>query len=373
MEKDYLPLAKKIKNKKWMLYGAYGYTGRLILEESLKLGLKPILAGRSIGKLRALATEHDLPWRLVELENEANLNAALEDVDLVYHAAGPFVKTAQPMREACLQTGTHYVDVTGELPVLRDTFAAHERAKESGVLLLSSNGVNCVPTDCLVGYLLKQIDDVQSIEVAIDTVRERSAGSLISMLEMTQQPGQVRRNGQIKQEPVGARIKRVRFNHKVETVLSLPLVDIDTLYWLSGASNITAYVAQPALLALGMKWSAGMNRFVFANNLIRQRVQQWLRQQFPGPDENARAHQRTYVWAKARNRTGRVKEAWLETLDGYQLTAAIAPRAVCEILSQDHWGGAYTPAQALGSEFVLNLPETVRFAELNRLSEGVNA
>ena len=51
---------------RWMLYGANGYTGRLIIEEALKRGHRPVLAGRSSESIGALAKETGLDSVVVD-------------------------------------------------------------------------------------------------------------------------------------------------------------------------------------------------------------------------------------------------------------------------------------------------------------------
>src|SRR5690606_39893050 len=82
----------------WMIYGAYGFTGQHIAREAVKRGHRPLLAGRSAKKLRALAAELGLNYRAFSLDDPAALAGALRDVDLVLHCAGPFAETARPMR-----------------------------------------------------------------------------------------------------------------------------------------------------------------------------------------------------------------------------------------------------------------------------------
>jgi len=109
----------------FLLYGSYGYTGRLIAARALERGLRPVLAGRGEAPLRGQAEELGLPWRAVALDDPAALDAALADVPVVVHAAGPFSRTARPMAEACLRTGTHYLDITGEIAVFEALAALH--------------------------------------------------------------------------------------------------------------------------------------------------------------------------------------------------------------------------------------------------------
>ncbi|HRI11206.1 MAG TPA: hypothetical protein PKW35_25485, partial [Nannocystaceae bacterium] len=52
---------------RWMLYGANGYTGRIIAAEALRRGMRPVLAGRSAAPIHALAAELGLEARVIGL------------------------------------------------------------------------------------------------------------------------------------------------------------------------------------------------------------------------------------------------------------------------------------------------------------------
>ncbi len=343
---------------RWMLYGAYGYTGLLVIEEALARGHRPVLAGRDPAKLRPLAERHGLSWVSVALDDPAGLDRALAEVDLVYHVAGPFTQTAAPMRDACLRTGTHYVDVTGESPVTADTFALDARAREAGVLMLPSSGVNTVPTDAVAAYVAQALPDATALEIAIDTVHRQSSGSLVSMVEVAALGGLVRRGGVVVEEPT--RLRTVRFPHGTRHCIGLPLSDIHTAWHTTHVPDITAYIAQERALVLGLKWTAPVMRRVVAHEGVKRWTQATL-QHVRGPDASTRDRDRTQVWAMARNARGELAEAWLDTLEGYTFTGAVAPLVVEAALSSER-RGATTVAAAFGPDFVLQLRRTRRYA-----------
>ena len=76
--------------KPWLLYGATGYSGRLILEEALRKGHRPVIAGRNVEKLEALSRQYGLDYLDFELDNPSRLHNMLAPFDLVFHAA-PFL------------------------------------------------------------------------------------------------------------------------------------------------------------------------------------------------------------------------------------------------------------------------------------------
>ena len=102
-------------SRKWMIYGANGYTGRLAARFAKEHNLDPILAGRLAEPIRELAGELGFESRVFDLADPAKVAANLEGVSAVLHCAGPFSATSGPMLAGCLRAGTHYLDITGEI------------------------------------------------------------------------------------------------------------------------------------------------------------------------------------------------------------------------------------------------------------------
>ena len=105
------------RETRFLIYGATGYTGKLAARMAVEAGLKPILSGRNEAKLKKLAEPLNLEHTSVSLDNREGLEALLQKVAVVLHIAGPFSATAKLMVEACLNTGTHYLDITGEIEI----------------------------------------------------------------------------------------------------------------------------------------------------------------------------------------------------------------------------------------------------------------
>src|SRR6185369_6027217 len=100
-----------------IVYGSYGYTGRLIIEECKAKGIDVILSGRNAEELRGQSLQSNYPFEVVDINDSIALCKLLEKGSLVIHAAGPFQFTARLMAEACLKTKKHYTDITGEISV----------------------------------------------------------------------------------------------------------------------------------------------------------------------------------------------------------------------------------------------------------------
>jgi saccharopine dehydrogenase (NAD+, L-lysine-forming) len=143
----------------WMIYGANGYTGELIAREAISRGHKPVLAGRHAPALHRLTAELTLERRVFNLEDTNAMIRALEGIDAVVHAAGPFVHTSRPMVDACLRTRTHYLDITGEIAVFEAIMARNGEARNTGVALIPGVGFDVVPSDCLAAMLATRMPD----------------------------------------------------------------------------------------------------------------------------------------------------------------------------------------------------------------------
>src|SRR6478736_248230 len=128
-----------------LVYGATGYTGKLVARTAHEEGLRPILAGRNADRLKAVAEPLGLEWRGFDLSDTARLAAALQDVAVVLCIAGPFSATSRPMADACLRRRVHYLDITGEIDVFEALAARNPEAKQAGVMLLPGVGYDVVP------------------------------------------------------------------------------------------------------------------------------------------------------------------------------------------------------------------------------------
>jgi short subunit dehydrogenase-like uncharacterized protein len=354
----------------FMIYGAYGYTGELIARQALARGHRPLLAGRDRGKLERLASELGLPSRVLGLDDPRALVGALEHVKAVCHAAGPFVHTSAPMLDACLTAGTHYLDITGELPVFQAIFERHAAAEQRGIALIPGVGFDVVPTDCLARFVADQVDGASDLEIAFAVLGRPSAGTAKSSFEGLLRGNFVRRGGKLQEIPLGEGVRELQFSDRRRTVLPIPWGDLESAYRTTGIANITTYMAVPDLPARLLSHALPLSAHLLPklSRLIgrprwRGAILSAIEASVTGPDERARARGRTYLWARASAPDGRQREAWLETADGYAFTAESAILAL-EGIFELHPIGAQTPARAFGADFVLGIAGSVRHEQL---------
>ena len=161
-----------------MIYGAYGFTGRLLGGRG-RAARPPSGAGRAQRRQAGRAgAQYDLDWLALDLDYAERLNKTIERFTLVFHAAGPFVHTSQPMIQACLVGRTHYLDITGEIPVFENTFAHDAAARERGVVLMSGAGYDIVPSDCLARYVADRTPGATHLETALVALADLTSGTV---------------------------------------------------------------------------------------------------------------------------------------------------------------------------------------------------
>ena len=173
----------------WFLYGANGYTARCIAEECARKGMRPLLAGRNASAMAELAAPFGFERRVFGLDNATELRSNIRGAKLVLNCAGPFSATAQPMMEACLAEGVHYLDITGEIDVIEAAAGLDGRAKAAGVILLPAVGFDVVPSDCLAKSLSQKLPDANHLELAFAAGGSLSPGTAKTALEGAGQGG----------------------------------------------------------------------------------------------------------------------------------------------------------------------------------------
>ena len=349
-----------MSHSNWMIYGAYGFTGRLLVAEAVDHGHRPILAGRSALKLAPLAEKHGLETLILRLEDPTELTKALRGVDLVFHAAGPFQFTSAPMLQACLEGGVNYVDITGEIPVFQHTFAQHERALQAGVALISGAGFDVIPSDCLAKYVAEKLPAAIELQIGLASSSRPSSGTIKSSIEMMPRGGLRRENGKLVPQPLGEGAKKIHFSHRDLETLPISWGDLETAYRSTGIPNITTYMAYPPRLVKTVRRYGLLVQNLARVKLLRRAAQRMVERFFNGPSAEMRRNSRSYLWAMARDAEGNQAQAWLETMEAYQLTAVAGLRCVERLLAERP-AGALTPAQAFGADFILEIEGSKRF------------
>ncbi len=341
--------------QRWMIYGANGYTGALIAQEAARRGLKPVLAGRRRESVEALARTLELEARVFVLDDATALATQLQDLTLVLNCAGPFSATAAPMLEACLATGTHYLDITGEIAVFEQAQALDARAREADVVLCPGVGFDVIPTDCVAAALKQALPDATDLALGFDSRSGFSPGTAKTSIEGLAQGGKLRRDGTIITVPLAHEVRRIDFGNGEKTAMTIPWGDVSTAYHTTGIANIRVFIpGSPRMIARARRanWIRPLLGLAWVQKWIKARIARTV----TGPDADQRARLPTFVWGEAINARGEKKTARIRTANGYSLTVSGSLAVVEHLLTNQPAGGAYTPARLMGADLVTRLP-----------------
>lgn len=340
----------------FLLYGAYGYTGELIARYASEYNLRPVLSGRRLQPLEQLATKLNLLYKVIDIDDAAALEAALREVKVVVHCAGPFDDTARPMADACLKTGVHYLDINGNMDVFEMLYSFDNAAKKAGIMIMSGAGFDVVPTDCIALYLKKLLPSATLLKLAFATPgRGLSHGTATATVQELGEPGAVRKNGKLTPVPVGHKGMTVDFGAGQKLfVMSLPWGDVFTAYLTTGIPDIESYTAVPKAAYIFLQFQFLFNwilRTSFVKNLVKKKIDNSP----AGLDDLKREKATSLVWGEVSDNDQNVRTARLSGPDAYTLTAYSTLLITRKVIDGNFKTGYQTPAGAYGEDLAMEI------------------
>lgn len=344
----------------WMIYGANGYTGQLMVEEALKRGFRPVLAGRSRETIEPIAQKYGLPARVFALDKHDAVVMGLRGMELVLHCAGPFSKTAAPMVKACLEVGVHYLDITGEIDVFAHCHGLDAEAKQRGIVVLPGAGFDVVPTDCLSAILKLELPTAQNLVLAFDAPGGPSPGTAKTAVEGLGKGGSARINGEMTKVPLAWKTRTFNKNGEQRLAMTIPWGDVYTAFVSTGIPNIEVYMSVPPSMVENLRRIRRLGPLL-SFSLVQKFLKSQVAKKIRGPSEQKRKDAETWVWGEVSDASGRQASAILKTPNGYTLTVLAALGIVAKLMSpQRPIGGYYTPSRLMGADYILRLPGVKR-------------
>ncbi len=338
-----------------LIYGANGYSGALIAKEAAKQDLKPILAGRNKNKLSQLAEELDCEFRCFSLNDIAHIAASLQDIHTVIHCAGPFSSTSEPMLQACLESTTHYLDITGEISVFERIQELDDAAQQAGIVLCSGVGFDVIPTDCIAAQLKAALPNAVSLSLGFDTRSPFSPGTAKTSIEGLGMGGKIRKDGNIVSVPLAYRSRTIDFGDGEKMAITIPWGDISTAYHSTGIANIDVYIPLAPKKITQLK---KLNKFrpLLKMKIVQKLLQYRIGKTIKGPSEEKRKSQETFVWGEAHDDEGRSVTARIKTANPYDVTTHGALAVLKHVQRHSIEGGSYTPSELVDASLVTRLP-----------------
>jgi short subunit dehydrogenase-like uncharacterized protein len=245
-----------------MLYGAYGSTGRLILDEALRRGHRPVLAGRDSAQLAALAQRTGLSTTHLPLENGGRLRSALAGVRCVLLAAGPYHLTGPAMRAACLDVGCSYLDINAELEDFADALACDTRARAAGVGVVPGVGYGVVFGECLAAQVVSRLFGATWIRLSLATQTVgRSRGATLSVAAGLAAGGREIRDGALRKRAIAfSTWNAPSANDHKTRFAAAPLAELLAVQRSTGIPNVVAGIPLPRAAAVFMRVAGPLPR-----------------------------------------------------------------------------------------------------------------
>lgn len=315
-----------------LIYGATGYTGRLVAERAVQIGLDVTVAGRDAGRVRGLADPLRVESRVFDVADADAVRTALQDVDCVLNVAGPFRHTARPLMDAAVEAGVHYLDTTAEF----DTFALAEskdaEAVGAGVMIMSGTGWDVVPSDSLALHTARRVPDAEKLTIALRVTGGFSRGSLASSAGIEELGTLVRRSGELTRLDT-ARPRSFDFGNGPEACAPAPMGDLITAVRSTGLGDIEVFLGTDA---------------------GRPDVDPAA----AGPTAQERTQGRYLALAEVTGRGGEVARSLIDTPTGYTFTQLSSVEIARRVLDGQFTAGFQSPASAYGPELATGIGDT---------------
>jgi short subunit dehydrogenase-like uncharacterized protein len=338
-----------------VVYGATGFTGRLVVAELAAADVDFIVSARSAEKLERLKSDLgvDVPARPASIDDPISMRELLSDCAVVVDCAGPFVKLGEPVLRAAVETSTHYLDTTGEQPYVKMAFERYgPGAAEAEVAVVPGMGFDYVPGDMVASLTASGMGELDEICIHYcwkdATLTQGSARSALEILgdggvewrdmEWRAMSGSIDRGYYEFPEPVG-RQRMIRF--PVGEQISVPRhVSTRNVTTTLNASLLTGdrltAIAAPAMGLGAIAMRTPLKRAAAA--VISRRPE--------GPTPEQRGRDR-WMFACEAKRRGAERRGVVSGKDVYGFTAAAITKGAIRVARSDFQGrGALAPSQA---------------------------
>jgi short subunit dehydrogenase-like uncharacterized protein len=316
-----------------LVYGATGYTGRLIAEEAARVGLDFAVAGRDPVKVAALAERLGVRGRAFDLDDATTVRDELRGVHVLLNVAGPFGETAERLIDASVAEGVHYLDTTAELEVYQLAEQRSAAAEAAGVMLLPGVGWDVVPSDAVAVHAAGRTSHPSGLRIALKVTGGFSRGSVASAAGIADVFGLVCSGGQLvtRAEPAPASFDLGAGHEEFGPV---PMGDLVTARRSLGLGDIEVFMrADVAIPAPG--------------------------EELPeGPTEAERLEGRYWALAEVTDEDGSVVTSVIETPTGYTYTSLSAVEAARLVIAGHHPAGFQTPSTAFGPDFATSIADS---------------
>ncbi len=343
-----------------VVFGATGYTGRLVIDELVQRGVRPVIAGRDAGRLAQLGDElgGGLETCVADVEQPRSIAALVDEGDVLVSTVGPFVRWGQPAVLAAVAKRAAYLDSSGESTFIRDMRErVGQRAVDAGTPLIPAFGYDYVPGNLAGALALRRAGpDSSRLDVGYFApgMGGVSGGTVASSVGMMLMPSFRFDDGRLVDDRLGARTRTFRVG--ADAVVTVAVGGTEHLFlpalapglravgvYLGWFGPLARFAPQAAAVARGVTAVPG------AASLLSSAAARF-RGSAGGPDADARARGASLVVAEVSDADGRtLARVELTGPSPYTLTGRLlAWAATTALAGAVHGSGVLGPVQAFG-------------------------
>jgi short subunit dehydrogenase-like uncharacterized protein len=312
-----------------VVFGATGYTGRLVAERLVAHGERPVLAGRSEQRLAELAGRlGDLETVKADAMRQNSVFAMVQPGDVVVATVGPFAKWGEPAVRAAIAAPAIYLDSTGEPAFVRRVFEEFRPpAARAGAALMTAMGFDFVP-----GALA--LRDAGEAAVRVDVgyyslglgAGSASAGTRESLVGATLSDSHAFRGGGVRPVRVAERVRSFRVKDKERPAVSVGGAEHFGLpAAFPGVREVNVYLGWFGPLARPMQAGSLAGSYMLRVPGVRQALQaagERLVAMAAGPEPGTTGNSLSWIPAIAYDAAGNpLAEVHVTGVDGYEFTA----------------------------------------------------
>jgi len=326
-----------------LVYGVLGYTGNLFLERALDTSL-PIVLGAREEALRGAADRLGLECRVFDISDEQGIAAHLSDIRAVVNLASISFGVNRHLIDACIRTGTHYVDLAAECPDMLEILELHDEASARGVMLMPGAGFNLVTTDIAGAIASTLLAEPTRLSLGFATFGKASRGTIRSVLRLATETGYSRRAGELVATRSASDKRTFHAEGKGYRLINNALMgDVITSYMSTNIREITAYSYYPWILVQFMR-----GRMDWLRRLLMRHADRLFA---AGPSADELDSQHTYSWAHVEDAGGRSATVLIRGPQAYVFTVKAIGRII-EQLARNNVNPGFTPPSFYGRALI---------------------
>ncbi|MBE1583772.1 saccharopine dehydrogenase family protein [Nonomuraea angiospora] len=329
------------------VYGASGYTGRLVTAEARRRGLDVVVSGRDASRLREVAEGAEVA--VADVNDAPALARAFEGCDVVIGCAGPFSHVGDPVVRAAITAGVHYVDTSAEQLFLRHVFDTYaEQAERAAVSVVPAVGFDILPGDMIAHLAGARVEPLDELTIAYQTNDfDMTRGTIRSSLQVLRDGDLAYEDGRWRSAE-GLAVKRTSFTFPGQAEERL------TARW-PGAEIVTVPRHVRARRVEIITDAAVFGPELIALTQLPAEEGDAIIDQLPeGPSEERRPASGFTIVAEAVGVDGRRATGVVRATDIYGSAAVFTVEAARRVVAGEAKAGVLSPAQAFDSAAFLD-------------------